>query len=180
MTGGEPAAPTRRAASELPFTSAHTSSANPSASARQRRAGAASKPEGPGASRRAVRNVSEASVSIGAPGTGQARAGTPENGGPPTARQPLSSELKSSPAGETGGGRRGGSMRRSLGTALVLGGMTGLGAACGGGGGTTNPPPPPPPPPPAPVIAMATPSGNAQSAPTGSVLPNPLRVIVSR
>ena len=70
-------------------------------------------------------------------------------------------------------------MRRSRGTALVLAGMSGIGAACGGGG-TTNPPPPPPPPPSAPVIAMATPSGNAQSAPTGSVLPNPLRVIVTR
>src|ERR1041385_8742027 len=114
MTGGAPAAPTRRAASELPFTSAHTSSANPSASARQRRAGAASKPDGPGASRRAVRNVSEASVSIGDPGTGQARAGTPENGGPSTARQPLSSELKSSPAGGVGRGGRGDRKRTRL------------------------------------------------------------------
>src|ERR1041385_3572451 len=103
MTGGAPAAPTRSAARELPFTSAHTSSAKPSASVRQRRAGAASKPEGPGASRRAVRKVSEASISIGDPGTGQVRAGTPENGGPRAGRQPLSSELTSSPAGAIGG-----------------------------------------------------------------------------
>src|ERR1041385_4232085 len=73
-------------------------------------------------------------------------------------------------------------MRRSMGTALVLAGLSGIGAGCGGGGGgTTNPPPPPPPPPPpAPVIAMATPSGDGQSGGIGTTLPNPLRVVVTQ
>src|ERR1041385_6610971 len=102
MNGGAPAAPTRRAARELPFTSAHTSSAKPSASVRQRRAGAASKPEGPGASRRAVRKAGEAAGASGDPEPGGGRAGPPKKGGPRAGRQPLSSELTSSPAGEIG------------------------------------------------------------------------------
>jgi plastocyanin len=47
--------------------------------------------------------------------------------------------------------------------------------ACGGGGGTS---PPPPPPPAATVIAKV--SGDAQAAPLGTVLPNPLKVIVTQ
>ena len=70
-------------------------------------------------------------------------------------------------------------MRRSRETALVLAGMSGIGAACGGGG-TTNPPTPPPPPPAAVTIAMATPSGDGQSGGIGTTLPNPLRVVATR
>ena len=45
-----------RAATELPCTSAQTSSAKPSASARHTRAGACSKPEGPAVSSSFFRN----------------------------------------------------------------------------------------------------------------------------
>jgi plastocyanin len=70
-------------------------------------------------------------------------------------------------------------MPRSLGIALVVGALAGIAAGCGGGGGTTNPPPPPPPPPSV-TIAMASPSGDAQTGLVGSALPNPLRVLVTQ
>ncbi len=50
-------------------------------------------------------------------------------------------------------------------------------AGCGGGGGVMSPPPPPPP---ATTVAQASPSGDGQSGNVGAVLPNPLRVLVSR
>ncbi len=51
-----------------------------------------------------------------------------------------------------------------------------LSLGCGGGGT----PPPPPPPPGSPVMAKASTSGDAQSAPLGTVLPNPLRVVITQ
>ena len=69
-------------------------------------------------------------------------------------------------------------MRRTTTATLLTLGL--LGAACGGGGGTNPPPPPPPPPPPgSPVMAKATPSGDAQSGVVATVLPNPLRVSIT-
>ena len=64
-------------------------------------------------------------------------------------------------------------MRRTSTTALLTAGIV-LGTACGGSGGT-NPPPPPPPPPGSPSMAKAAPSGDAQTAAVGTVLPSPLR-----
>ena len=69
-------------------------------------------------------------------------------------------------------------MRRTTTATLLTLGL--LGAACGGGGGTNPPPPPPPPPPPgSPVMAKASPSGDAQSGVVATVLPNPLRVSIT-
>ncbi len=50
-------------------------------------------------------------------------------------------------------------------------------AACGGGSGVVSPPPPPPPPT---TVAQGSPSGDGQSGNLGAVLPNPLRVLVTR
>ena len=59
---------------------------------------------------------------------------------------------------------------------LAAGAIT---SACSGGGSVSPPPPPPPPPPPSPVIAKATPSGDAQTGVVGTLLPNPVRVIIT-
>jgi plastocyanin len=67
-------------------------------------------------------------------------------------------------------------MSRELWIGLLTTGA--LASGCGGGG-TSTPPPPPPPPPASPVMAKATPSGDAQSGVVGTVLPNPLRVIIT-
>lgn len=63
-------------------------------------------------------------------------------------------------------------------TAALLTMVIVLGSACGGGGGTN--PPPPPPPPGGVGIAKAPNSGDAQSAPLGTQLANPLRVLVTQ
>ena len=70
MTRGRP--PGFRVAKELPATSARTSSASGSASARQTRAGAASKAEGPGVSSRDLRKASDSGV-MAALSEGQSR-----------------------------------------------------------------------------------------------------------
>jgi len=54
-----------------------------------------------------------------------------------------------------------------------------VGAFACGGGGSVAPPPPPPPPPPSPVMAKAAVSGDGQTGVVGTVLPNPLRVIIT-
>jgi plastocyanin len=69
-------------------------------------------------------------------------------------------------------------MSRELWISLLATGA--VASACGGGGTSTPPPPPPPPPPASPVIAKATPSGDAQTGVVGTVLPNPLRVIITQ
>jgi plastocyanin len=60
-------------------------------------------------------------------------------------------------------------VRSILSAAVVVAG------ACGGGGGTAPPPPPPPG-----GVAIAKLSGDAQAAPLGTALPNPVRVIVTQ
>jgi plastocyanin len=69
-------------------------------------------------------------------------------------------------------------MSRDLWISLLATGA--LVSACGGGGTSTPPPPPPPPPPASPTMAKATPSGDGQSGTVGTVLPNPLRVIITQ
>ena len=61
--------------------------------------------------------------------------------------------------------------------AITIGAGTALLLSLGCGSGGTAPPPPPPPG--SPVMAKASTSGDAQSAPLGTVLPNPLRVIIT-
>lgn len=70
-------------------------------------------------------------------------------------------------------------MRRTSPTAQLMVGLA-LATACGGSGGTNPPPPPPPPPPGAPSMAKAAPSGDAQTAAVGTVLPTPLRVVITQ
>lgn len=67
-------------------------------------------------------------------------------------------------------------MWRHLRISLLTGGV--LASGCGGGG-STSPPPPPPPPPPSLVMAKAATSGDGQTGVVGTVLPNPLRVIIT-
>src|SRR5712691_1068872 len=76
ITRGRP--PGLTVARELPLTSACTSPANPLASVRQSRAGAASKAEGPGVSRRVLRNERDSGLmAASGMGTAKGRGGGP-------------------------------------------------------------------------------------------------------
>lgn len=67
------------------------------------------------------------------------------------------------------------SRRMNIGGALA--GTILFATACGGSGATSTPPPPPPP---SAAMAKASQSGDNQSGPIGTVLPNPLRVILTQ
>jgi plastocyanin len=69
-------------------------------------------------------------------------------------------------------------MSRDMWISLLATGV--FASACGGGASVSPPPPPPPPPPASPIMAKATPSGDAQSGVVGTVLPSPIRVLITQ
>ncbi|HEV8357257.1 MAG TPA: hypothetical protein VGQ17_10880 [Gemmatimonadales bacterium] len=68
-------------------------------------------------------------------------------------------------------------MRGEIVSLLMLAGGAGLAAGCGGGG---TAPPPPPPPGSTVTMAKASTSGDGQAGPSGTTLPNPLRVVITQ